>query len=48
MLTKHDDLIVTPCDKKLGPAIIKHENYIHMVLDKHLSDKGTYKSLTPD
>ena len=36
ILTKHDDLIVTPCDKKSKPSIIKRDKYIHIDLGKHL------------
>ena len=33
ILTKHDDLTDTPCDKNLGTATIERKNYIHMELD---------------
>ena len=47
-LTKNDNLVVTPCYKKSGATIIKRDKYTQLDLDEQLSDKYTYKRITPD
>ena len=39
-------LLIVPCDKNLGPAIIERHNYLKIATRDHLSDTTTYKSLT--
>ena len=47
-LPQHDDIIFTNFDKKIGFVIIECGKYFLVELEKHLSDKVTYKRLTPD
>ena len=46
-LREQDEFLVIQCDKNLGPAIIEKEQYIRLVVRDHLSDRGTYRRLTP-
>ena len=38
--------LIVPCDKNLGPAIIKRHDYLKIEMRDHLSDTATYKSLS--
>ena len=46
-LRNQTSILVVQCDKNLGPAIIKREEYIKMVIRDHLSDTDTYQQLSP-
>jgi hypothetical protein len=46
-LQNSEEFIVLPCDKNLGPCIIKRTKYIQAALD-HLSNTATYKWLKPN
>ena len=46
-LQAQDELLVVPCDKNLGPAIIERDVYIQLIMDDHLNDAGIYRSYTP-
>ena len=41
-LQQHQDFLICPCDKNLGPAIIERDNYIKIALRDHLLDGRTY------
>jgi len=47
-LKNHDNLVVFPTDKNLGPAVMERNRYIQVAYDDHLSDKETYERLTKD
>ena len=46
-LQRDKTFLIAPCDKNLGPAIIETEEYLRMAARDHLSDRRTYKILTP-
>ena len=46
MLQQQQMFLIIPCDKKLGPAIIKCHDYLKIAMRDHLSDTTTYKSLS--
>jgi hypothetical protein len=39
--------LVVQCDKNLGPAIIKRDDYIKLAFRDHLNDTLTYRRLSP-
>ena len=45
-LQQQQTFLIVPCDKNLGPAIIKHHDYLKIAMRDHLSDTTTSKSLT--
>jgi hypothetical protein len=45
-LRERHDLVIFPCDKNLGPAVMERERYIKSALTEHLSDSTTYRQLT--
>ena len=46
-LQGQSQLLVVPCDKNLGPAIIERNRYITMIMRDHLNDATTYHRLQP-
>jgi hypothetical protein len=44
-LRHHNDFIILPSDKNLGPCILEREEYIRRVLD-NLADDTTYRQLS--
>ena len=44
---KQKELLIAPCDKNLGPAIIQTKDCVKMAFRDHLNNSATYKSLTP-
>ena len=46
MLQQQQTFLIVPCDKNLGPAIIKRHDYLKIAMPDHLNDTTTYKSLT--
>ena len=42
MLQQSESLLVVQCDKNLGPALIKQDEYVLLVKQDHLSDVDTY------
>ena len=46
MLQQQQTFLIVPCDKNLGPAIIKCHNYLKIAMSDPLNDTTTYKSLT--
>ena len=46
MLQQQQMFLIVPCDKNLGPAIIKRHDYLKIAMRDHLSDTTTYKSLS--
>ena len=46
MLQQQQIFLIVPCDKNLGPAIIKCQDYLKIAMWDHLNDTTTYKSLT--
>ena len=46
-LQRQSELLVAPCDKNLGPAIIERSDYLDIAFRDHLNDRTTYKPLTP-
>lgn len=46
-LQSQKDLLVVPCDKNLGPAVIERDRYISIIFEDHLNDVNNYKVLTP-
>ncbi len=46
-IRQNNNLVIFPTDKNLGPAIIDRPTYIKRALSEHLSDKTTYRQLTP-
>jgi hypothetical protein len=47
-LRESSKLLVVRTDKNLGPAVIDREAYIRHAFADHLSDKHTYRPLTPE
>ena len=45
-LQQHQDFLICPSDKNLGPAIIEHDNYIKIAMRDHLLDGRTYRPLS--
>ena len=45
-LQQHQDFLICPCDKNLGPAIIERDNYIKIAMRDHLLDGRTYRPLS--
>ena len=45
-VTTTANVLIVPCDKNLGPAIIERHDYLKIAMRDHLSDTTTYKSLT--
>ena len=45
-LRQNKDLLVVPCDKNLGPALIERDEYIKMAWRDHFRDRKTYRRLT--
>jgi hypothetical protein len=42
-----ETLVVVPCDKNLGPAVIERTRYIELAFRDHLNDSTTYERLHP-
>ena len=45
-LQQQQDFVICPCDKILGPAIIKRDDYIKIAMRDHLLDGRTYRRLS--
>ena len=45
-LQQQQRFLIVPCNKNLGPAFIKRQDYLKIAMRDHLSDTTTYKSLT--
>jgi len=45
-LQNQQELLIVPCDKNLGPAIIETEEYIRLAFRDHLNCTTTYKRLS--
>ena len=46
ILQTHPDLMVIDTDKILGPAVIKRDRYIYLILQEHLTKGHIYKNIT--
>ena len=46
LLQQQQHLLITPCNKNLGPTIIECHDYLLIAIHDHLQDKTTYKRLT--
>ena len=44
-LQRQQDFLICPCDKNLGPAIIKRDDYIKIAMIDHPLDGHTYRRL---
>ncbi|KAL7574422.1 hypothetical protein ACA910_015797 [Epithemia clementina (nom. ined.)] len=47
-LRHHNDIIILPSDKNLGPVAIDTDRYVSLVLAEHLSQEDTYRILSED
>ena len=47
-LKEHPEIMVVKTDKNLGPAIIEREQYFQYAWRDHLSDRNTYRRLSPE
>ena len=45
-LQQHQDFLICPCNKNLGPATIERDNYIKIAMRDHLLDGRTYRPLS--
>lgn len=45
-LKQSKELIIVPCDKNLGPALIKTSTYIKLAIKDHLHCRATYRQLS--
>ena len=45
MLQQQQTFLIVPCNKNLGPTIIKCHDYLKIAMRDHLNDTTTYKSL---
>ena len=43
---RQQEILICPCDKNLGPAIIERDDYIRITMRDHLLDGGTYRRLS--
>jgi hypothetical protein len=47
-LREDKQILVVQCDKNLGPATIRLDDYIHLAFRDHLSDSTTYEEIAMD
>ena len=45
LLQNHNDFIIAPSDKNLGPCILERDVYIKRALQDHLSNEKVYRKL---